>query len=132
MTRLNAICEHQAWKARNERNSLGQQRSSSWEFKLQMVQLLEKGEQNPSQISRDHQVTRSLLSVWWQLYRERGEAAFVPTQAFQSPPQVDRPQNAQEQIAHLERLGGQQALELDLLRSKVDVLKAGHLLPSVP
>jgi transposase-like protein len=91
----------------------------------------EKGEQNPSQISRDHHVTRSLLYVWWQLYQERGETAFVPTQAFHSPPEVDRPQNAKEQIAHLERLCGQQALELDLLRSEVDVLKkAWHLLPS--
>ncbi len=45
---------------------MGHQRSYSWEFKLQMVQLLEKGEQNPSQISRDHHVTRSLLYVWWQ------------------------------------------------------------------
>src|SRR6266496_4196938 len=61
---------------------MGHQGSYSWEFKLQMVQLLEKGEQNPSQISRDHHVTRSLLYVWWQLYQERGEAAFVPTQAF--------------------------------------------------
>ena len=40
---------------------MGHKRSYSWEFKLQMVQLLEKGEQNPSQISRDHHVTRSLL-----------------------------------------------------------------------
>jgi hypothetical protein len=61
--------------------------------------------------------------VWWQLSRERGETAFVPTQAFDSPPEVERPQNAHEQIAHLERLCGQQALELDLLRSEVDVLK---------
>jgi hypothetical protein len=28
-------------------------------IKLQMVRLLEKGEQSPSQISRDHYVTRS-------------------------------------------------------------------------
>jgi transposase-like protein len=61
---------------------MGHNRTYTWEFKLQMVQLLEKGEQNPSQISRDHHVTRSLLYVWWQLYQERGEAAFVPTQAF--------------------------------------------------
>jgi transposase-like protein len=51
-------------------HTMGHQRSYSWEFKLQMVQLLEKGELNPSQISRDHHVTRSLLYVWWQLYRE--------------------------------------------------------------
>jgi len=54
---------------------MGHRRSYSWEFKLQMIQLLEKGELNPSQISRDHHVTRSLLYVWWQLYRERGQAA---------------------------------------------------------
>ena len=110
---------------------MGHNRTYTWEFKLQMVQLLEKGEQNPSQISRDHHVIRSLLYLWWQLYRERWEAAFVPTKAFHSPPEVDRPQNAHEQIAHLERLCGQQALELDLLRSEVNVLKkAWHLLPS--
>jgi transposase-like protein len=66
-----------------------------------MIQLLEKGEHNPSQISRDHHVTRSLWYVWWQLYREQGEAAFVPTQAFHSPPEADRPHNAQEQIVHI-------------------------------
>lgn len=41
--------------------------------------------------------------------------AFVPTQVFQSPPEVDRPHTAQEQIAHLERLCGQQALERERL-----------------
>ena len=65
----------------------------------------------------DHHVTRSLLYVWWHLYRERGEAGLRPTQTFDSPPAVDRPQHAHEQMAHLERLCGQQALELDLLRS---------------
>jgi transposase-like protein len=61
---------------------MGHNQSYSWEFKLQMVQLLEKGEQNPSQISRDHHVTRSLLYVWWQLYRERGEAALCHLKPF--------------------------------------------------
>ena len=37
----------------------------SWEEKLRLAQLLEKGEQNPSQISRDAHVTRSLLYYWW-------------------------------------------------------------------
>jgi transposase-like protein len=110
---------------------MGHKRTYTWEFKLQMVQLLEKGEQNPSQISRDHHVTRSLLYVGGQLYQQSGEAAFVPTQAFDSPPEVERPQHAHEQIAHLERLCGQQALDLDLLKAEVDLLKkAWHLLPS--
>src|SRR5215470_8254720 len=65
---------------------MGHNRVYTWEFKLQMVQLLGQGEQNPSQISRDHHVTRSLLYVWWQLYQDRGEAAFVPTQADHASP----------------------------------------------
>lgn len=109
---------------------MGHKRTYTWEFKVQMAQLLEKGEQNPFQISRDHHVTRSLLYVWWQLYQERGEAAFVPSHAFHCPPEVDRPQNAQEQIAHLERLCGQQALELDLLRG-VTYLAQGRWFRSI-
>ncbi len=108
---------------------MGHQRSYSGEFKLQMVQLLEKGEQNPSQISRDHHVTGSLLYVWWQLYQERGEAACVPTHAFHSPPEVDRPQHAQEQIAQLERLCGQQALERGSAEIGGRCLKKRHASP---
>lgn len=110
---------------------MGKQKTYSWEFKLQMVHLLAKGTHNMSQISRDYHVTRSLLYAWIRLYQERGEAAFVPSRATQFPLEVERPQNEQEQIAHLERLCGQQALELDLLHSEVDVLKkAWHQLPS--
>jgi hypothetical protein len=60
MTRLYAKGEQQGWKAINERKSMGYQRSYSWEFKLQMVQLLEKGEHNPSQFSRER-VRRKFL-----------------------------------------------------------------------
>ena len=96
-----------------------------------MMHLMEKGEQNPSQISRDHHVTRSLLYCWWQLYQQQGEAAFAPTQDLLTPPEVERPHTNQEQIAQLERLCGKQALELDLLKEEVDLLKkAWHLLPS--
>lgn len=73
---------------------MGHQPSYSWEFKLQLVQLLEKGEHNSSHIRWDHHVTLSLQYVWWQLYRERGEVALAPIQAFQSLPEVDRPHNA--------------------------------------
>ena len=110
---------------------MGKQKTYSGEFKLQMVHLLAKGTHNMSQISRDYHVTRSLLYAWIRLYQERGEAAFVPDRATASPPEVERPHNAEEQVAHLERLCGQQALELDLLREEVDLLKkAWHQLPS--
>src|SRR5215467_8008267 len=110
---------------------MGKQKTYSWEFKLHMVHLLAKGTHNMAQISRDYHVTRSLLYAWIRLYQERGEAAFVPLQAIDCPPEVERPQGAEERVVYLERLCGQQALELDLLRSEVDVLKkAWHQLPS--
>jgi transposase-like protein len=102
---------------------MGKQQPSSWEFKVQMVHLLAKGTQTRSQISRDDHVTRSLLSAWRRLSQQRGEAAFVPDRATASPPDIERPQHAEEQVAHLERLCGEPALELDVLRSEVDVFK---------
>lgn len=78
---------------------MGKQKSYSWEFRLQMVQLLEKGEQNPSQLSRGYHVTRSLLYYWWHLYQEQGETAFTPTQALFTPPEVERPHNIEDQVA---------------------------------
>jgi transposase-like protein len=110
---------------------MGKQKTYSWEFKVHMVHLLAKGTHNMSQMSRDYHVTRSLLYAWMQLYQERGEAAFIPDHAIDMPPEVERPHTAEEQVAHLERLCGQQALELDVLREEVDVLKkAWHQLPS--
>ena len=42
---------------------MGKQKTYSWEFKLQMVHLLEKGLHNVSQISRDYQVAMKLISI---------------------------------------------------------------------
>ena len=110
---------------------MGKQKTYTWEFKVQMVHLLAKGLHNVSQISRDYHVTRSLLYAWMRLYQQRGEAAFVPDRAIAAPPEIERPENTEEQIASLERLCGQQALELDRLQREVDLLKkAWHQLPS--
>ena len=99
-------------------------------IQVAMVHLLEKGTHNMSQVSRNYHVTRSLLYTWMRLYQERGGTAFVPGRATQSPPEVERPQNEQERLAYLERLCGQQAFELELLRSEVDLLKkTWHQLP---
>src|SRR5215470_17003457 len=93
------------------------QKTYAWEFKVHMVHRLSKGTHTMSQISRDYHVTRSLLYAWIRLYQERGEAAFVPDRAIDCPPEVERPQGAEERVASLERLCGQQALELEVLRS---------------
>ena len=50
-----------------------------------------------------------------------------PLGRVRCPPKSNEPSNEQEQIASLERLCGQQALELDRLRSEVDVLKKPHI-----
>jgi transposase-like protein len=86
---------------------MGRQKTYTWECKLHMVHLLENGTHNVSQVSCDYHVTRSLLYAWIRLYQQRGEAAFVPGRATQSPPEVGRPQNEQDQVAFLERICGQ-------------------------
>jgi transposase len=47
-------------------------------LKLKLARLMQSGDMPVAQISREYQVTRSLLYYWWQQYRERGEAAFAP------------------------------------------------------
>ena len=58
-------------------------------------------------------------------YQQRGEAAFVPDRASAAPPEIERPENTEEQIASLERLCGKPALELDRVPREVDLLKRG-------
>jgi transposase-like protein len=79
---------------------------------------MQSGEMPVAQISWEYQVTRSLLYYWWQQYRERGEAAFAPTKEGLVSPSVSRPQTPDEQVARLERLCGQQALEIDRLQAE--------------
>src|SRR5215471_13246421 len=61
------------------RNSLGKQKTYAWEFKVQMVHLLSRGNYTVSHISWDDHVTRSLLYAWVRLYQERSEAALAPS-----------------------------------------------------
>jgi transposase-like protein len=54
---------------------MGKKKSSSWEFKLQLVHLLEIRTHTMSQASRDYHVTRSLLYAWIRLYQQRPRVA---------------------------------------------------------
>ena len=66
---------------------MGKQKTSSWEFKVHLVQLLAKGTHNMSQISRDDHVTRSLLDassrtcIGWSLARRMDSS--LPLQALE-------------------------------------------------
>jgi hypothetical protein len=79
-----------------------------------MVQLLEQGEQKPSPISR---LPAACYMSGGSSIGNEGKQPLYRRRQSTRPPDVKQPQHAQEQIVHLERLGGQQALELDLLRS---------------
>jgi len=43
---------------------MGKKKTYTWEFKVQMVHLLNNGMHKLSQISRDYHVIRSLLYTW--------------------------------------------------------------------
>ena len=68
-------------------------------------------------------MTRSLLYAWMRLHQERGEAAFGKSRATSCPPVIERPQTAQAQVADLERLCGEPALELIVARLEMDLFK---------
>lgn len=89
-----------------------------------MVQLLEKGEQNPSQISRDHHVTRSLLYDGAQLYRERGEADYTANPSVSRVHQkwIGHTLRKNKLLTWSDSVANRPSYE-GLLRSEVDVLK---------
>ncbi len=86
----------------------GMRRQYSPQFKLQMVLKLLQGEQSAAQIAREHGVGYDLLSRWKDRFHDRAP------QIFQDAPGGANAEAAR--IAELERLVGQQALELTVLK----------------
>ena len=83
-------------------------RQYSPQFKLQIVLELLKGEQSAAQIAREHGVGYDLLSRWKDLFQERAPQIFQDAQMGANAEAA--------RIAELERLVGQQALELTPLK----------------
>ena len=83
-------------------------RQYSPQFKLQIVLELLKGEQSAAQIARAHGIGYDLLSRWKDLFQERAPQIFQDAQSGASVEAA--------RIAELERLVGQQAFELTLLK----------------
>lgn len=84
-------------------------RTFSREFKLEVVQQIERGERRPAQICREHNLADAVLGRWRREYAERGEAAFTP-------PAADSTEALQRRIAELEQCCGQLALENMILK----------------
>lgn len=86
----------------------GERRHYSPQFKLQVVLELLKGQKSAAQIAREHNIGQDLLSRWRDLFHERGAQIFHDGRAEASGDAA--------RIAELERLVGQQALELTILK----------------
>ncbi len=86
----------------------GDRQRYSAQFKLQVVLELLRGEKSAAQIARAHGIGADLLSRWRDLFHERGAQIFHDGRAEANGDAA--------RIAELERLVGQQAFELTLLK----------------
>lgn len=85
------------------------------EFKFETVIEALRGEKSAGQICRERDISENLLSRWKQEFLSKGPEVFEKASQRKSSEQEER-------MAELERLVGQQALELAILK------KAGALL----
>jgi transposase-like protein len=101
------------------------------EFKLSIVRAVLNNEKTVIQLCREHNLSDSLIHNWKKLYREKGEAAFTgPTHSRTT----SAPESSQEQelralrnkVAELERLIGQQTVELSILKKVSEMLKSSR------
>lgn len=86
----------------------GDRRHHSPQFKLQVVLELLKGQKSAAQIAREHNIGQDLLSRWKDHFQERAAQVFQDGRGEASGDAA--------RIAELERLVGQQALELTILK----------------
>jgi len=87
------------------------------EFKLEVGRRIVSGEASLAQLSREHDLSRSVLERWRDAYRTHGEDAF--SEAGGADEQVL--QAAQRRIAELEASLGRAHLEVELLKRLVDL-----------
>lgn len=85
------------------------------EFKLEVCRRLAAGEVSLAQVSREHDLTRSVLERWRERYRTHGEDAF--SKAAGTEDQALR--EAQRRIAELEASLGRAHLEVEFMQRLV-------------
>ena len=90
------------------------------EFKRQQIERLLRGEVTLSELSRELQISRHLLSRWKSLMSEAAETA---VEANEDVVPASELKVAQQQIRELQRLIGKQAVELEILRAVRDEVK---------
>jgi len=88
---------------------MSQRRNHSRSFKLAVVREVLRGDEPVTVICRKHQIAPQVVLRWRHEVETRGDQAFIPTVAPEGDAKDLR-------IAELERLCGQQALEIQLLK----------------
>lgn len=89
------------------RSMARKRRTFAPEFKAQVILELLRGEKTMAQLCREHNLGHDLLGQWQDTFLARAP------QLFGEPPALP---SATTRIAELERLAGQQALELAILK----------------
>jgi transposase-like protein len=109
-------------------------RRHSCEFRIEIAQRMLAGE-NVMALSKQHQLARSQMYRWRDIYRREGPAGLSRFQGRSpgggpaKPVASDTEQRLRQQIAELERKVGQQAVEIDFFKG---VFKRLESLPKAP
>ena len=94
---------------------MSEHRTFTAAFKTKVVLEMISGQKSGAEICREYNLGAPLLSSWKTQFLERVE------QVFQGD---ERSNNEQARIAELERLVGQQALEIEVLKKASSILVA--------
>ena len=89
--------------------------------KLQAVQDIITKKKQPTQVSRELNVTENTLIKWRKLYAEQGETAFQPQN--NEVETLTRERLLEKKVAELERVLGQTTFENSVMRTALDLLE---------
>ena len=90
------------------------------EFKRQQIERVVRGELTLSELSRELDISRSLLARWKSLIVDGGETAVGANENVVPASELKA---AQQQIRELQRLLGKKEVELEILRAARDLVK---------
>lgn len=101
------------------------------EFKLSTVKALTSGQKTVVQLCREHNLSDSLIHNWKKLYREKGEAAFTAPTYSRNSANSDTAESQEvralrNKVAELERLIGQQTVDLSILKKASEMVKSSR------
>jgi len=96
-------------------------RRFSAEFKFEVVRQLKTGEKRLAQLCREHDLDPAMVRDWKVRVEKRGEQAFPRSigDGSAGSPIISELAAAQARIGELERIAGQQVLEVEFLNNVI-------------